>query len=105
MLATYFGANVKPWSGAGQKAKPNRAKFGFIKNTEVTVLSNLVGDSTTCKAVIRLYRNLFDDGTFGEYAESIIPVFFSGASASTALSMLNNAYQEIVQDEEESEEE
>eukprot|EP00574_Skeletonema_japonicum_P000673 CAMPEP_0201738862 /NCGR_PEP_ID=MMETSP0593-20130828/45468_1 /ASSEMBLY_ACC=CAM_ASM_000672 /TAXON_ID=267983 /ORGANISM="Skeletonema japonicum, Strain CCMP2506" /LENGTH=261 /DNA_ID=CAMNT_0048233093 /DNA_START=429 /DNA_END=1214 /DNA_ORIENTATION=- len=70
-FAKNFENNSKKWPDT-----KNKATFGYVANTKYSKLVDLIGKHSTYDAVAKLYGGYFDDGSFSDIAEDVIPLYF-----------------------------
>ena len=70
-FAKNYENNSKKWLDT-----KNTATFGYILNTKYSKLVDVIGKHSTYDAVAKLYGGYFDDGTFSDIAEDVIPLYF-----------------------------
>ena len=93
-VAAAFAKFTPPYRFKGEAGPPNKASVGWnIEREQPRPLADIVGQMRTAEVVANFYSDLLDDGTFDEYAESIVSEYFGDVEAGLILPMVRSEYE------------
>ena len=80
-FATLYQTHSKPFKGT-----TNRVRYGYCINGspggEYKSMSDVIGTHSTHEAILQMFGQYFDDGTFADVAKDVIPMYVKDANVS-----------------------